>query len=271
MTPSHNYEIENLKNKVSALKEELSNSIEYYECLVNTICPNIQATYISTIGKYKLERLKIELQVRRLKRKIDLIRSFINRGEQPDFTLIENTIAEEYKSWEAEVKEFSLEFENSIYRLDNLLSIEDSNEVKRLYRAIAKKLHPDINPDQTLKMQLLWYRAYEAYQKNDIEELKNILLLIEDEVELPENDAIVELTNKINNLSNAIADYDAMIKGKIESYPFILKTILDDPAKTENEINLEKVQIEQLHKLYEHYNYLLQMMGYKDDEQHYFN
>ena len=54
-------------------------------------------------------------------------------------------------------------------------SSESSNDpFKNLYRKMAKKLHPDFNPDQSIEHNSLWHDLQSAYQWNDMDRLEEI-------------------------------------------------------------------------------------------------
>lgn len=56
----------------------------------------------------------------------------------------------------------------------DVLSEEDTAEVKKLYRSIVKNLHPDLNPKATEAEKELFYQATEAYEQGDLSALQVI-------------------------------------------------------------------------------------------------
>ena len=53
------------------------------------------------------------------------------------------------------------------------------NRLKELYRALARRLHPDVQKKVTPQKQEWWHQAQAAYEKGDVEQLEVILSLCE--------------------------------------------------------------------------------------------
>jgi len=58
-------------------------------------------------------------------------------------------------------------------------STSTTNRLKELYRALARRLHPDVQKDMTSQKQEWWHQAQAAYEKGDVEQLEVILSLCE--------------------------------------------------------------------------------------------
>lgn len=74
--------------------------------------------------------------------------------------------------------------------------------LKAAYRAVVRRLHPDLNPQVTEYGKQLWYDAQSAYEKGDLDRLESILAVSELEIggELPPGSGIggvVELTRQV--------------------------------------------------------------------------
>lgn len=219
-----NPEFENLVKEIEELKIQISTLIEEKDQLFYHDCKLIKAEYMSKIGVLEYKVYEFQMKYLRLKRKLELYQVYINRQEVPNETEIETQLENEYREYEQKIKDMYEDVQNSLVGLTGkVLSEEDSAEVKRLYRILVKKLHPDLNPNYTEDTKQLFLKAEYAYQNGDLKTLQNILLLIEDintnkdELEIGE---LEELKNKKKKLLVIIEDlYSAIDKIK-NSFPY---------------------------------------------------
>ena len=100
--------------------------------------------------------------------------------------------------------------------------------IRQIYRRIARKLHPDLNPmtEQHAELMALWQRNLTAFQCNDLAELEEIEVLVEQ--------ALAALGQGKTEIS--IPDIDEKIKklyAEIEKIkttdPYLYFTLLNDP------------------------------------------
>lgn len=219
-----NPEFENLVKEIEELKIQIANLIEERDQLFYHDCKLIKAEYMSKIGVLEYKVYEFQMKYLRLKRKLELYQVYINRQELPNETEIENQLEAEYQEYEQKIKDMYEDVQNSLASLTGkILSEEDSAEVKKLYRILIKKLHPDLNPNYNEETKQLFLKLEYAYQNGDLKTLQNILLLIEDinpnknELEIGE---LEELKNKKKKLLVFIEDlYSAIDKIK-NSFPY---------------------------------------------------
>jgi hypothetical protein len=234
-----------LKNKYEALKEELSKLISEKDHLEGTVKKNLEALYMVKIGKNEIELFKTECEVRRLKRKIELIQAEINHGNPVDLSAVEQTLNTEYKRWEKQVDELISNLEKSKLRLKSLLNAEQTKEIQNLYRTLVKRLHPDINPKQSNKEQILWFRTIDAYNNGDIEELKTIKVLVDDleKIETSE-DPITVLKDRIEKIKEKIYKQMEYIKELKADFPLNIQNNIDDTkwVSSKNKEILDKIE-----------------------------
>ena len=101
-------EYSSVLNEYERLRESLLHNEEVREYLLHQALPELQAIYLSKVGKLKLELLEVRIEVYRLKRKMELIQSCINRQSEivPEAIdiLLEKEMQEQRKKLEEESK-----------------------------------------------------------------------------------------------------------------------------------------------------------------------
>ena len=223
-SPEHNKKLDDLES----LKSELAKLISERDTLENTVKKNLEALYATKIGKNEYTMFKAECDIARLKRKIELFQARINHGEKFNVPEIKSRLDEEYKKWEKEMSVMLEDIENSKKRLGSLMNKEDSIELQRTYRLLVKKLHPDVNPDQTEKSKLLWNRTMHAYSLGDIGELRAIKLLVYDFKDDASVDSGLKIYNHIESIKQKIFDLIEYIKKIKGEFPFTIEHDIND-------------------------------------------
>ena len=90
--------------RYNALKEQVANAIETYSHLVDTQGPNIETQYMMLVGQYEIHAMRLEIEVKRWKRRITLRQQYVNRGEKPDMVAIEAQLDEEFAEWQKKLE-----------------------------------------------------------------------------------------------------------------------------------------------------------------------
>ena len=90
-----------------------------------------------------------------------------------------------------------------------------SARLKDLYRALARRLHPDVQQEMTAQKQAWWHQAQTAYEKGDLEQLEVILSLCE-----IEDNGTTEKTSLsvLQRISAQLKKSLRQIKGQLAKY-----------------------------------------------------
>lgn len=229
-------EIRRLITECEVLTEELTGLICERDHLMNVVGPNLEADYHIKVGVKEYQVFSLQCTVRRLRRKIELIQAEINRGHYViESESIEKQLDEEFNRWEQEMYDFFERLKHSRYRLNSLLNLSESLEIRRIYRLLAASLHPDVNPDynENEKIKNLWLRVQDAYARGDLEEMKTLQLLSQDldsRCEVFVLNSYEQLGNRQQDLIKKIAYYIRQINYIKQEFPFNVAEKLQNPA-----------------------------------------
>lgn len=141
-----------LLEEVRQLKENIINLYEEKDEIVYHICRNIETEYMSQVGILEYKLFELQCGILRLKRKIQLYQIKINRQETPNEKEIDEQLDTEYKEYQEQLNKMSNDLQETLNRKNyGILTEEDSKELKRIYRKLIKKLHPDLNKESNEK------------------------------------------------------------------------------------------------------------------------
>lgn len=245
---------ETLQADLNILKEEYIKLLNDKDVLDNWGKPQLAALYATRIGYLQVEKLQLQLRIKGQKRKIEMVQSAINRNVPVDIMAIELLVATELAEAEYRIMQETGKIENARNLLSNLSSPERSSELRKLYRQMAKQLHADINPGLTEEQQQIWLQLKDAYQAGDLEKLKAMELIYENQLkaasaaqqELTEE----ELLLKIEVLKEGCVVLNEQIKQIKSEFPFTIELQIKDEVWVAEEQDKLKKEITALN-LYE--------------------
>ena len=198
--------------------------------------------YIRVFGKYLIDLFEAKVECIRLKKLIALAQAQINKGLTPDMTEINGIVKEQMLSYYEELDNLVKEHENS--KKAESIPAYEAMRIKKIYREIAKTLHPDINP-ATAKdpaLQDLWNRVVIAYKCNHLDEIEELQVLV--------NKALDERGIDVSkivipDIQEKILTLEEKINKIITTDPYNYKFLLEDNEETEQRIRDLEDEIKQ--------------------------
>ncbi len=226
-----------LRAENGALREELTKLITDRDYLTTTVLPAIEAEYNLKIGGLEYEAFMLECNLQRARRRLALAQSYINRNERVPSASIERELDDEFIRWQAKIEEMRRAVETAqAFELTPCLSANETRELQNLYRRLAKRLHPDLNPRQPERERNLWLQVADAYQNGALEELRTLNLLLDND-EPPATDADDTHTSVLDALRSRRDELRAHIERALAhlarirtTTPYTLQSKLSDGA-----------------------------------------
>jgi hypothetical protein len=219
-----------LAAEVAALREELAALLAEVDELVEFVRPNLLALYQVRLGPSELELLSAKYEVARVKRAIDLAQAALNAGKTPDPARIEATLEREAAEWTERLEAAAKKLKAAAEHLKGLLSKEETDELRKLYLILVKKLHPDLHPDLTDDEKKLWHKVQEANRLNDLPGMRALVVFAEGKIAPKETPAMDALEHEKKVLTKHVETQKKKIAAIRAEPPFTLERQLNDEA-----------------------------------------
>lgn len=254
-------DFEKLKNEVENMRTKLSMLLLERDELQFVICKNIEMEYMMKLGSIEYKAYEAQCVTLRLKRKIELIQTKKNRQEKVIFSEIEEVLDSEFAEYQKQLDEQINKMNEALKRSKaEILTDEESKELKKLYRKIVRALHPDIHHDVSKAQFHLFDNAVQAYKNGDLNTLRIIEEMIGND-SLPQqyDEALTQLTEEKNRLQNLLKVIKDSIEKIKSEYPYTMKEIIEDKGKTE-------IKKQELESILSQYNELISIYQTKIEE-----
>ena len=154
----------------------------------------------------------------------------INRGNAIDQALTDALIHEEMENYRKRLQTM-IEENDAAKKMSEVTSVTVL-KIKRLYRKLAKQLHPDINPKtgEIPELMELWNMITTAYNTNSLNDMEEAELLVSQALE---RIGMGCMEIEIPNLEEKIEAVEADIRKIRETDPYQYKYLLDDSEAVE--------------------------------------
>lgn len=243
-----------LQDELKRLRTVFAELIEKREKMLVYEKPRLEAMYMDAIGQLQFEKLMVRLEIALLRLERDLLQSYVNRGEEPDIESVNEQVEETSREYHENLRQESEKIDEAKNYIklhfddDSEQSLNRREEIKRIYRKLVQKLHPDLHPNQTEQERELFLQVQKAYEDGDLERLQQLEELLETGGTTEKNDcgSIEELEEQIARLKEQIDAVTEEINQLEESFPFTYCDKLNDPEWIRSEQEEIRAQIEMM-------------------------
>jgi len=184
-----------------------------------------QAEYMAEFGDMITELFEKKIECIKKKKMISFCQAAVNKGESVDQNALQEFLAKEMKDYNKQLEDMVAE--NEAAHNMGQISSADLAKIKKLYRKLAKQIHPDINPktNEIPELQNLWHMVVVSYNANDLEDLEEAEILIN---KLLNDIGFENMEVEIPNLSEKIAKIEEEIMKIKSTNPYQYKYLLQD-------------------------------------------
>ena len=186
--------------------------------------------YIREFGELMTDVFRKKISCIEKKKMISYCQLRINRGEMINAQAMNDFIQREMEEYNEQLA--GMMHNNELCKKGITISNGDVMQIKRIYRRIAKKIHPDIHPG-TLELPVLsdlWVEVMDAYDRNDLKALE--------ELEIQINSILRELGDdvpdaEIPGIDEKIKVLEAEIEKILSTDPYQYRFLLEDEEKVQ--------------------------------------
>ena len=237
-------EFDELYRQSTFLRADLATLREEREFLLHITIPTVQTNYLIKVGALHVELQQHQLDIAKIRRRLSVLRSFLEREGRVLFERIHEEIQNEFREWEQEIQRDAQRVDEAKRRFSSLVTFEDEKEVRALYTVLAAKLSPEINPTQGAEAKAFWPQVCLAYAMGDLFQLKALWIMALDYPEthyLPSH--LSEIRVACKRLTAQIKEIRSQLVEMRRHVVFQWKALLDDPARLLREQESLRAQI----------------------------
>ena len=258
-----------LKEEYERLQKEYADLVAERDEMQNSESPRLTALYMEAVGQLQYEILVLQYEIALLKQKRDLLQAYKNRREKPDMEKVEeqveqtaNTYNERIYQEEEKIKQ-AKEYIKKKQEEEKREQEDLKRELRDLYRKLVHRLHPDLHSEQTEWEKDLFLKVQDAYEKDDLERLRELARQLEAGMpaDVVDNETTEEWEERVNQLKEDITKIREEITKILQEFPFTYRERLNDPewiAQTQDmlrkeisELEKEKARLEQIVRIME--------------------
>ena len=253
-----------LKEEYERLQLEYADLVAERDELENSEGPRLTALYMEAVGQLQYEVLVLQYEIALLKQKRDLLQAYKNRGEKADLNYVDEQVEATAKTYNENIQREEEKIKQAKAYIEEQKEEEKKNqedekrELRYLYRKLVHRLHPDLHPEQTEWEKELFLKVQDAYEKGDLEKLRELAQQLEAGMpaDAVNNETTEEWEERVNQLKEEIAKIREEIEKILQEFPFTYRERLNNPewiAQTQDmlrkeipELEKEKIRLEKI-------------------------
>ena len=244
-----------LKEEYERLQLEYAALVAERDELENSEGPRLTALYMEAVGQLQYEVLVLQYEIALLKQKRDLLQAYKNRGEKADLNYVDEQVETTAKTYNKNIQREEEKIKQAKVYIEEQKEKEKKNqedekrELRDLYRKLVHRLHPDLHPEQTEWEKELFLNVQDAYEKGDLERLRELAQLLEAGMptDAVDNETTEEWEERVNQLKEEIKKIREEIARILQEFPFTYRERLNDPewiSQTQDMLRKEIAELE---------------------------
>ncbi len=244
-----------LKEEYERLQQEYAALVAERDELENSEGPRLTALYMEAVGQLQYEVLVLQYEIALLKQKRDLLQAYKNRGEKADLNYVDEQVETTAKTYKENIQREEEKIKQAKAYIEEQKEEEKKNqedekrELRDLYRKLVHRLHPDLHSEQTEWEKELFLKVQDAYEKGDLERLRELAQQLEAGMpaDAVDNETTEEWEERVNQLKEEIAKIREEIARILQEFPFTYRERLNNPewiAQTQDMLRKEIAELE---------------------------
>ena len=226
-----------LKEEYERLQLEYAALVAERDELENSEEPRLIALFMEAVGQLQYEVLVLQYEIALLKQKRDLLQAYKNRGEKADLNYVDEQVEATAKTYNENIQREEEKIKQAKAYIEEQKEEEKKNqedekrELRDLYRKLVHRLHPDLHPEQTEWEKELFLKVQDAYEKGDLERLRDLSQQLEAGMpaDVVDNETTEEWEERVNQLKDEISKIREEIARILQEFPFTYRERLNNP------------------------------------------
>ncbi len=226
-----------LKEEYEWLQLEYAALVAERDELENSEEPRLIALFMEAVGQLQYEVLVLQYEIALLKQKRDLLQAYKNRGEKADLNYVDEQVEATAKTYNENIQREEEKIKQAKAYIEEQKEEEkknqedDKHELRDLYRKLVHRLHPDLHPEQTEWEKELFLKVQDAYEKGDLERLRELAQQLEAGMpaDAVDNETTEEWEEHVNKLKEEITKIREEIARILQEFPFTYRERLNNP------------------------------------------